>query len=155
MPVLSNILEIIINKHLYKYLSDRNIFFSSQVGFRKNHSTINAVTQFATEALTSLDKKEYLVVIFLDLSKAFDTIDHNLLLRKLEKYSIHGHSLSWIESYPSGRKQFVNYNGTKSSLHDVLCGIPQGYILGPLLFLIYIVVFRSLLYNRKKEPATR
>ncbi len=121
-------LEKIIHT-LYKYLKDRNIFFPIQFGFPKNHLTIDVVTQFATEALTSLDKKEYLVGIFLDLSKAFDTIDHNLLLRKLGKYGICGHSLSWFESYLSGRKQFVNYNhGTKSSLHDVLCGIPQGSI---------------------------
>ncbi len=120
LPVLSKILEKVMHKHLYKYLNDRNIFFPRQFGFHKNHSTIDAVTQFATEALTCMDKKEYLVGIFLDLSKALDTITYSVNW----KNTVYVDTLSWFESYLSGWKQFVNYNGTKSSLYDVLCGVP-------------------------------
>ena len=87
---------------------------------------------------TSIDSKEYAVGIFLDLSKAFDTVNHTILLDKLEYYGIRGLSLNWFKSYLSNRLQFVEFNGCCSCHKLISCGVPQGSILGPLLFLLYI-----------------
>ncbi len=88
--------------------------------------------------LTSMDKKEHTIAIFLDLSKAFDTIDHNILLKKLEHYGIRGQTLQWFQSYLMDRKQYVKFNNVCSNMEKIVCGVPQGSVLGPLLFLIYV-----------------
>ena len=85
-----------------------------------------------------LDNGEYVIGIFLEFSKAFDTVDHNILLQKLSLYGIRGTALDWFQSYLTNRYQFVTYNGELSERKKVKCGVPQGSILGPLLFLIYI-----------------
>ena len=87
---------------------------------------------------SDLDNKHYSLGIFLDLSKAFDTLNHDILLDKLYAYGIRGLSNSWIKNYLSGRKQYVSYNNTNSAFNDIVCGVPQGSILRPLLFLLYI-----------------
>jgi retron-type reverse transcriptase len=87
----------------------------------------------------AIDKNEYALGIFLDLSKAFDTVNHNILLKKLESYGVRGVALSWFEDYLNNRKQQVKCNNTFSGFRDVKFGVPQGSILGPLLFLIYTV----------------
>ena len=83
-------------------------------------------------------ENETTVGVYLDLSKAFDTIDHNILIHKLEHYGFRGIVQNWFTSYLSDRKQYVNYNDKKSELKDIICGVPQGSILGPLLFILYI-----------------
>ena len=83
-------------------------------------------------------KTEHVIGIFLDFSKAFDTVDHSILLRKLSHYGIRGNALDWFENYLSGRTQYVTYNGVSSQYKSISCGVPQGSILGPLLFLVYI-----------------
>ena len=88
--------------------------------------------------IESLDRGEYVIGIFLDFSKAFDTVYHNILLQKLYHYGIRGPAYDWFYSYLTDRKQYVTYNGISSNTKNVMCGVPQGSILGPLLFLVYI-----------------
>ena len=109
-----------------------------QFGFRKKHCTIDAITKFINDTGKYLDKKESVLAIYCDLSRAFDTINHGILLRKLQFYGIRGHALEWFKSYLGQRKQYINYNGHDSERVDIDIGVPQGSVLGPLLFLIYI-----------------
>ncbi len=90
------------------------------------------------DALLTYEKNEHTLALFFDLSKAFDTIDHELLLKELEPYGIRGRALKWFQSYLKDRYQYVVYNGVKSEVKQVQCGVPQGSVLGLLLFLVYI-----------------
>ena len=115
-----------------------NILCSNQYGFRKNQSTALALIELHDKISTAFDRGEFSVGIFLDLSKAFDTVNHIILFDKLEHYGIRGLALDWIRSYFSNRKQYVEYNGHRSLRNEISCGVPQGSILGPLFFLLYI-----------------
>ena len=137
LPSISKLLEKIVHKRLYFFLELNKILFDNQFGFRQKHSTIDAVTKFVTETCTSLDNNESTLAVYLDLSKAFDTIDHTILLNKLEFYGIRGQALDWFSSYLYQRKQFVHYMGNDSHVETIKCGVPQGSVLGPLLFIIY------------------
>jgi hypothetical protein len=137
LPTISKILEKIIHKRLYNFLLTQSIFYPSQYGFRPKHSTTQAIHEFVDETITSFENKKTTLGVFLDLSKAFDTIDHGILLKKLEWYGVRGMALEWFRSYLSNRKQFVQYKESKSSTHTIPCGVPQGSVLGPLLFIVY------------------
>ena len=110
----------------------------SQYGFRNHRSTAMAIIDLIEYVTTALDKKKHVMGIFIDLKKAFDKIDHEILMKKLYHYGLRGISQKWIQSYLSQRKQFVEYDEVKSSCKDIVCGIPQGSILGPKLFILYI-----------------
>ena len=110
----------------------------NKYGFRKNYSTAHALIQLYDKISNALDNKRVTLGLFIDLSKAFDTVNHEILLDKLEHYGVRGIALQWFKSYLSCRKQFVQYNGYNSSSLDITCGVPHGSILGPLLFLVYI-----------------
>ena len=138
LPTISKIFEKVVHKQLYDYFADNDLFYKSQYGFRKSHSTELAALELADRISQYLDNGEIPIAIFLDLSKAFDTLDHKILLSKLEYYGIKGTALKWFESYLSNRSQYVIYDNTKSQQSPLFTGVPQGSVLGPLLFLIYM-----------------
>ena len=134
----SKILERLFCNRLENYIEKNKILNDSQYGFRNHRSTAMAIIDLIEYVTTALDKKKHVMGIFIDLKKAFDTIDHEILMKKLYHYGLRGISQKWIQSYLSQRKQFVEYDEVKSSCKDIVCGIPQGSILGPKLFILYI-----------------
>ena len=123
---------------LYNYLEKSNILYHKQFGFRKNHSTEHAVIDLANQILQGFENNCYTLEIFLDLSKAFDTVNHKILIYKLRNYGVVHSNLKWLQCYLENRKQGVPYDLTCSPFESISCGVPQGSILGPLLFLVYI-----------------
>ena len=138
LPAISKIIEKVIYQQIYSFFQHNELFYGSQYGFRTNHSTEHAALELADRILYSLDHNETPLSIFLDLSKAFDTLDHNILLNKLKHYGIRGEALTFFNNYLSNRKQCVDYDNISSSFLPISTGVPQGSILGPLLFIIYI-----------------
>ena len=138
LPTLSKLFEKIVHKRLYKFLTKFNILHKSQFGFRSGHSTIDALSLILHKIHTSLEAGKVAMNIYLDLSKAFDTVNHNLLLSKLDHYGVRGVEQSWFRSYLSNRKQTVKIEKTQGAYKDITVGVPQGSILGPLLFTIMI-----------------
>ena len=125
-------------RRLTKFVDKHNILSKHQYGFRKNRSTEHAIIDFVDKITKSIDQGKFSVGIFLDLSKAFHTINHKILIRKLEHYGIRGVAKKWFENYLCNRKQLVKFNGIKSEKMTITTGVPQGSVLGPLLFLLYI-----------------
>ena len=115
-----------------------DILYRCQFGFRKNHSTSYALIHLVNKIASAIDQHETTVGVFLDLSKAFDTLDHHILFAKLEHYGIRDVALQWFKSYFSCRQQFAQFNQACSPMQTIKCGVPQGSILGPLLFILYI-----------------
>ena len=138
LTTFSKILERIVYVRLQNFLNKHNIISNFQFGFRQKHSTSHAILTFTEKITKAIDKFNHTIGVFLDLSKAFDTIDHEILLYKLNNYGIRGRALEWFRNYLTNRKQFVCVNDQFSSMQDMNCGVPQGSLLGPLLFIIYI-----------------
>ena len=135
---ISKVLEKIIYSRTVDFLKTHKILSNHQFGFREKHCTSHALLTFLDKVTHSLDNFSHTVGIFLDYSKAFDTINHDILLYKLSHYGIRGKALEWFRSYLSERKQYVYLDNYKSHLRNIQCGVPQGSLLGPLLFVIYI-----------------
>ena len=130
--------ERIVFNQLYDYMHKNELFYVSQYGFRKIHSTELASVELVDSFRLDIDKGRVPLSVFLDLSKAFDTLDHSILLKKLNFYGISGIPLQRFSSYLMNRQQLVDYDGTFSSVTILNTGVPQGSILGPLFFIIYM-----------------
>ena len=120
------------------FFDSNQIIYKYQFGFRKEHSTQQAIISLVEKITRSLDSRDIVIGIFMDLKKAFDTVDHRIMIRKLYAYGIRGNILNWFISYLDDRSQYVAFDETHSSTQPIKCGIPQGSILCPLLFIIYM-----------------
>ena len=138
LPCFSKLLERIMYNRLYKFVLENNILYQKQFGFQNAHSTEHAILQSVNQIIEAFSQGKYTLGVFLDLSKTFDTVNHNILLEKLKAYGIQPENLKWFRSYLSNRKQFILYDDFKKEVKIVKCGVPQGSILGPLLFLVFV-----------------
>ena len=139
LPTLSKIFEKLVYKQLYNYLEINSSLVNIQFGFRTRKSTTQAILHFMQYLYKNLDEGKLVFSIFLDFRKAFDSVNHAILLSKLEKYGIRGHALDWFRSYLTNRKQFTFINNVSSNLNLVKYGVPQGSILDPLFIFKYIL----------------
>ena len=138
LPAFSKVYEKELQLQIVDYFTTNSLFCENQFGFRKGRSTEDAVLTFHDRIKQMLDNRQTPFAVFLDLSKAFDTIDHDLLLRKLTFYGFTNSALTLMNSYLRDRSQYVDLDGVTSDRQGVDVGVPQGSILGPLLFLIYV-----------------
>ena len=136
----SKLMEKVVARQLVGFLNYHNLLYKHQYGFRANHNCSQPVLHFTEKVYNALNQKPSLqtLAIFIDLKKAFDTVDHDILLKKMDHYGIRGISNKWFENYLKDREQFVSVHGIDSDTQKIVCGVPQGSILGPLLFLLFI-----------------
>ena len=138
LPVISKILERIVYDATMEYFEANNILYVKQFGFRKKHSTIDAICNFVGEILKCFEELQMVLSIFIDLHKAFDSVSHSLILHKLSALGIQDEELKWFESYLTGCKQFTQMQNCRPAMAEMSVGIPQGALLGVLLFQVHV-----------------
>ena len=138
LSVFDKLLERLMYDRLYSFLTKHTVLYKYQFGFRKKYSTALALIEVMDNIYSKLDEQHYVLGIYLDLQKAFDTVNHEILLHKLYNYGIRGVAYDWFKSYLLNRQQYTVINGCVSNLAKITCGVPQGSVLGPLLFLLYV-----------------
>ena len=138
LPVFSKLLEKVMYNRIYKHITNNNLFYEKQFGFQQKCSTEHAILELSEQIYQSSNNKEYTLGVFIDLSKAFDTVNHNILLEKLSYYGLSEKYIAWLKRYLHKRKQCISYKNKQSNFASITCGVPQGSILGPLLFLLYV-----------------
>ena len=138
LPCISKVFERIIHDQIYNFFETNNLLYTNQYGYRKGHSTEHAALTLVEKIINNIDNRIDTIAIFMDLSKAFDTIDHTILIKKLERYNFSKMAVELINNYDKDREQYVFYNNASSTPMKIIMGVPQGSILGPLLFIIYI-----------------
>ena len=138
ISLLSNIYKKCMHTCLANFHQVNKLFFSHQFGFRNGYSTNHALTSLTEMIRKALDEDKFACGVFIDLQKAFETVDHGILLSKLNHYGVRGASYQWFKSYLTGRQQYTTIAHLKSDLRSINYGVPQGSALGPILFLLYI-----------------
>ena len=138
LPLPGKILERLIHSQVMNYLESNNILSKHQGGFRNNHSTLDTIAKFTDDVYTAINSHELTLAVFIDFRKAFDTINHQILLKQLNKLGFDNNFTNWTKDYLTDRFQQTLANGIRSGPRRVTCGVPQGSILGPLFFLVYI-----------------
>jgi hypothetical protein len=144
---INKIFEKLVYSRLYSFLELHECIFELQFGFRSKHSTNHALMSLTETIRDALDNSNFACGIFVDFQKAFDTVDHNILLKKLDHYGVRGRANDWFKSYLTNRLQYVSVNGFNSKNEVMKYGVPQGSVLGPLLFLVYINDLRNAIYH--------
>ena len=149
LPLPSKIIEKIIHDRMMHHLELNQYLDTRQGGFRKNNSTINTVTYFTYDIFNALNEREYTITTFVDMAKAFDIVNHKILLEKLNRLGFTGNLLKLLGNYLDNRKQSTTANGYVSNENIVTCGIPQGSTVGPLMYIIYVNDILSSIRNCK------
>ena len=153
LPVLSKIYERVILSQLCDYIEHQALYNDTQSGFRKGHSTTSILLKLRDDIQKAMNKSEVTLAVLIDYSKAFDTIDHNLLLEKLSKLNFSNHTLKLISSYLTNRKQYVQVDDKLSSVKPTFFGVPQGSILGPVLFNLYVTNLSDVIKSNSMQYA--
>jgi len=155
LSVTSKILERIVVKQLLNHLDTSQLLPRLQSAYRSKHSTETDLVKVLSDILLAIDTGDLAALVLLDLSAAFDTVDHAILLRRLETFGLGGTALHWFESYLVGRRQLVCTPATFSSPTVIECSVPQGSVFGPILFLLYIADWQLLIEDRGLQTTLR